>query len=63
VPDWFAPGLQPLPLDGEFWIDRKAFQQTAGIVRRQDKTDLVRFLIFDAPDRRVRPFLLRQRPA
>jgi DNA ligase-1 len=42
-----------LPLDGEFWIDRKAFQRTVGIVRRQDKTDLwnqVRFLIFDAPD-------------
>jgi hypothetical protein len=40
-------------LDDEFWIDRKAFQRTVGIVRRQDKTDLwnqVRFLIFDAPD-------------
>ncbi len=53
VPDWFITGLPPLPLDGEFWIDRKAFQRTVGIVRRQDKTDLwnqVRFLIFDAPD-------------
>jgi DNA ligase-1 len=53
VPDWFTAGLPHLPLDGEFWIDRKAFQKTVGIVRRQDKTDLwnqVRFLIFDAPE-------------
>jgi DNA ligase-1 len=53
VPDWFIAGLPPLPLDGEFWIDRKMFQRTSGIVRRQDKPDLwnqVRFLIFDAPE-------------
>src|SRR5205823_2316003 len=46
-------GLPPLPLDGELWIGRKAFQVTIAVVRRQDKTDLwdqVRFLIFDAPD-------------
>jgi DNA ligase-1 len=53
VPEWFTAGLPRLPLDGEFWTDRKMFQRTVGIVRRQDKTDLwnqVRFLIFDAPD-------------
>lgn len=52
VPDWFAAGLPGEPLDGEFWIARKSFQRTVGIVRRQDKTDLwkeVRFLVFDAP--------------
>ena len=52
VPDWFAAGLPDEPLDGEFWIDRKKFQRTVGIVRRQDKTDLwkeVRYLVFDAP--------------
>jgi hypothetical protein len=52
VPDWFTTGLPWLPLDGEFWIDRKMFQRTVGIVR-QDKTDKwkqVRFLIFDAPE-------------
>jgi len=41
------------PLDGEFWIDRKKFQRTVGIVRRQDKNDLwkeVRFRVFDAPE-------------
>ena len=52
APDWFCSGLPREPLDGEFWIDRKKFQRTVGIVRRQDKTDLwkeVRYLIFDAP--------------
>ena len=52
APDWFIEGLPALPLDGELWIDRKKFQRTVSIVRRQDKNDLwkeVRFLIFDAP--------------
>jgi len=44
--------LPASPLDGELWIDRKKFQRTVSIVRRQDKSDLwneVRFLVFDAP--------------
>ena len=52
APDWFLEGLPEVPLDGELWIGRKAFQRTVGIVRRQDKTDLwkeVAFLAFDAP--------------
>jgi DNA ligase-1 len=52
APDWFVEGLPSVPLDGELWIDRKKFQRTVSIVRRQDKNDLwneVRFLIFDAP--------------
>jgi len=52
APDWFIEGLPEVPLDGELWIDRKKFQRTVGIVRRQDKSDLwkeVRFLVFDAP--------------
>ncbi|MDB5173679.1 MAG: uncharacterized protein JWN51_2452 [Phycisphaerales bacterium] len=52
APDWFIEGLPDSPLDGELWIDRKKFQRTVSIVRRQDKTDLwneVRFLVFDAP--------------
>ncbi len=52
APDWFLEGLPAVPLDGELWIDRKKFQRTVSIVRRQDKNDLwkeVRFLIFDAP--------------
>ncbi len=52
APDWFLAGLPDTPLDGELWIDRKKFQRTVSIVRRQDKSDLwseVRYLIFDAP--------------
>ena len=52
APDWFIEKLPPIPLDGELWIARKAFQRTSGIVRRQDKTDYwkeVKYLIFDAP--------------
>jgi DNA ligase-1 len=52
APDWFAAGLPDAPLDGELWIDRKQFQRTVSVVRRQDKSDhwkQVRFLVFDAP--------------
>ena len=52
APDWFIEGLPSVPLDGELWIDRKKFQRTVSIVRRQDKSDLwkeVRYLVFDAP--------------
>ena len=53
APDWFLEGLPPdIPLDGELWIGRKAFQRTVGIVRRQDRTELwkeVRYVAFDAP--------------
>jgi DNA ligase-1 len=52
APDWFTKGLPDVPLDGELWIDRKKFQRTVSIVRRQDKSDAwkeVRFLVFDAP--------------
>jgi DNA ligase len=52
APDWFIEDLPETPFDGELWIDRKKFQRTVSIVRRQDKSDLwaeVRFLVFDAP--------------
>lgn len=52
APDWFLEGLPDVPLDGELWIDRKAFQRTVSIVRRQDKNEQwkqVRYLVFDAP--------------
>ncbi|PQO44425.1 DNA ligase [Blastopirellula marina] len=53
APDWFVEGLPSTPLDGELWIDRKRFQQTVSVVRRQDKSDHwknVRLLVFDAPE-------------
>ena len=52
APDWFVEGLPEVPLDGELWLDRKAFQKTVSIVRRQDKSDhwkTIRFVVFDAP--------------
>ncbi|MCA9105747.1 MAG: DNA ligase [Planctomycetales bacterium] len=52
APDWFVDGLPDTPLDGELWIDRKKFQRTVSVVRRQDKSDHwreVRYLVFDAP--------------
>ena len=52
APDWFLEGLPAVPLDGELWLDRKAFQRTVSIVRRQDKGEqwrAMRYLIFDAP--------------
>ncbi len=53
APAWFTRGLPDFPLDGELWLDRKAFQRTVSIVRRQDQSDAwreVKFLVFDAPD-------------
>jgi DNA ligase-1 len=52
APDWFTQGFPSMPLDGELWIDRKSFQQTVSIVRRQDGSDhwkKVRYVVFDAP--------------
>ncbi len=52
APDWFTAGLPDIPLDGELWLDRKKFQRTVSIVRRQDKSDHwkeIRYVVFDAP--------------
>lgn len=52
APNWFTEHLPETPLDGELWIDRKRFQRTVSIVRRQDRNELwseVRFVVFDAP--------------
>ena len=52
APDWFIAGMPKIPLDGELWIERKSFQKTVSIVRRQDKSDhwkQIQYLVFDAP--------------
>ena len=52
APDWFVEHLPNVPLDGELWLQRKAFQRTVSIVRRQDKSvawQEIKFLVFDAP--------------
>jgi len=74
APAWFVQGLPSQPLDGELWIDRRRFQRTVSIVRRQDQSELwheVSYLVFDAPaetarfeDRQafVRECLAQKRP-
>ena len=52
APAWFTAGLPKSPLDGELWIDRKTFQQTVSIVRRQDGNEhwkKVLYVVFDSP--------------
>ncbi len=52
APDWFTAGLPAHPLDGELWLDRKQFQRTISIVRRQDRNEQwksIRYVVFDAP--------------
>lgn len=51
-----------MALDGELWLDRKAFQRTVSIVRRHDATELwreIQFVVFDAPAL-AEPFEARQ---
>ena len=38
-PNWFIESLPKELVDGELWIDRRKFQKTVSIVRRQNKTD------------------------
>lgn len=52
APEWFTAGFPREPLDGELWLDRKAFQRTVSVVRRQDRGDAwrdIKYLVFDAP--------------
>ena len=52
APAWFTEQLPNVPLDGELWLDRKAFQRTVSIVRRHDATEMwreIKFVVFDAP--------------
>src|SRR5262249_33990436 len=52
APDWFVEGLPDTPLDGELWGGRKRFQRTVGLVKRQDRGEHWRelvYVVFDAP--------------
>jgi DNA ligase-1 len=52
APGWFTTSLPSTPLDGELWLDRKAFQRTVSIVRRHDQSDHwreIKYVLFDAP--------------
>lgn len=53
APEWFIEDLPEVVLDGELWMDRKSFQKTVSIVRRQDKSDHwkdICYVVFDAPE-------------
>lgn len=54
APKWFMNQLPNVVLDGELYISRGAFQQTAGIVRKKTPIDaewqVIRYCVFDAPE-------------
>lgn len=53
APAWFTAGFPAVPLDGELWIARGAFDVLSGTVRRQEPVDAewrqVRYLVFELP--------------
>jgi len=52
APEWFKKQMPPFPLDGEFWIERGAFERVSGIARRQDCPDEwkeITYMVFDSP--------------
>jgi DNA ligase-1 len=53
APYWFTARLPDVPLDGELWLGRGAFEALSGTVRRQQPDDgawrEVRYMVFDLP--------------
>lgn len=53
APKWWLSHLPPIPLDGELFIQRQAFQQTMSVVRKKTPVVLewqhVKFMAFDIP--------------
>ena len=64
APPWFVVSFPAVPLDGELWMGRGAFEQVSGAVRRRTPDEAqwrrIRFMVFDLPaspetfDRRLR---------
>lgn len=53
APTWFIADFPSETLDGELWIERQRFEQTASIVLRKTPTDdwqIIRFMLFDLPE-------------
>jgi DNA ligase-1 len=52
-PAWFTAGWPALPLDGELWAGRGAFDEVSATVRQQPVDDAawrrVRYMVFDLP--------------
>lgn len=64
VPDSIVEMMpKDMHLDGEFWIGRGRFQETSGLVRRQDKNEQdwsrIQFRAFDIPSAQREPFSKR----
>ncbi|WP_416559259.1 DNA ligase [Limnohabitans sp. yimb22184] len=53
APAWFLSALPRIPLDGELWMGRGAFDRLSGVVRQIEPDDeawrTVKYLVFDAP--------------
>ena len=53
APPWFVEHFPHVPLDGELWMGRGAFERLSGAVRRQRPDDAqwreIRFMVFDLP--------------
>jgi DNA ligase-1 len=53
APSWFTEGWPAIPMDGELWAGRGAFQQAMSTVRKQtpeeDAWRSIRFMVFDMP--------------
>ena len=52
APPWFTDDLPDVPLDGELWLARKAFQRTVSMVRRQDQSEHWKQLLYVVFDER-----------
>lgn len=53
APSWFIAGFPTVSLDGELWIGRGRFEETASIVTRSlphEGWRQVRYMVFDLPD-------------
>jgi DNA ligase-1 len=52
-PEWFTNDFPRIPLDGELWIGRARFEETASIVRKKQPHEgwrALRFMVFDLPE-------------
>lgn len=53
APTWFIKELPPQVLDGELWLARNSFEQTASIVLRDNPNQEwqnIKFMLFDLPE-------------
>lgn len=52
-PAWFTAALPPLPLDGELWLGRGRFEETAATLRRETPREeewrQMRYQVFELP--------------